>query len=157
MSLLFMYVTTWPCVCVCVCVCARVLSRFSHVQLFATPWTVAHQAPQSLEFSRQEYWSGLPVAPPGKSSWPRDQINFSYVSCISRQVLHLHHLGSPILLVRCRLFKGRGLVKIMNSRWRGSLEVILEATYHNTQNVEQKKPDNQKYILCDSMYTKFKK
>ena len=32
---------------------------FSHVQLFVTPWTVAHQAPLSVEFSRQEYWSRL--------------------------------------------------------------------------------------------------
>jgi len=32
---------------------------------FATPWTVAHQAPLSMEFSRQEYWSGLPFPPPG--------------------------------------------------------------------------------------------
>ena len=32
----------------------------SHVQLFVTPWTVAHHAPLSVEFSRQEYWSGLP-------------------------------------------------------------------------------------------------
>ena len=32
----------------------------SHVQLFATLWTVAHQASLSMEFSRQEYWSGLP-------------------------------------------------------------------------------------------------
>ena len=32
----------------------------SRVQLFVTPWTVAHQAPLSIEFSRQEYWSGLP-------------------------------------------------------------------------------------------------
>ena len=37
----------------------------SHVQLFATPWTVAHQAPQSMEFSRQEYWSGVPFPSPG--------------------------------------------------------------------------------------------
>ena len=35
------------------------------VQLFATPWTVAHQAPLSMGFSRQEYWSGLPFPPPG--------------------------------------------------------------------------------------------
>ena len=35
-------------------------SRFSHVQLFATPWTVACQAPLSMGFPRQEYWSGLP-------------------------------------------------------------------------------------------------
>ena len=32
---------------------------------FATPWTVAHQAPLSLEFSRQEYWSGVPCPSPG--------------------------------------------------------------------------------------------
>ena len=37
----------------------------SHVQLFATPWTVAHQAPLSMEFSRQEYWSRLPSPTPG--------------------------------------------------------------------------------------------
>ena len=42
-----------------------VLSRFSRGLLFATPWTVAHQAPLSVGFSRQEYWSGLPCPPPG--------------------------------------------------------------------------------------------
>ena len=36
----------------------------SHVQLFVTLWTVAHQAPLSVGFSRQEYWSGLPFPPP---------------------------------------------------------------------------------------------
>ena len=42
-----------------------VLSRFSRVRLFATVWTVARQAPLSMGFSRQEYWSGLPFASPG--------------------------------------------------------------------------------------------
>ena len=42
-----------------------VLSCFSHAQLFATLWTVAHQAPLCTGFSRQEYWSGLPCPPPG--------------------------------------------------------------------------------------------
>ena len=37
----------------------------SGVQLFATPWTVAYQAPLSMEFSRQEYWSGLSFPSPG--------------------------------------------------------------------------------------------
>ena len=37
----------------------------SHVQLFVTPWTVAYQDPQSMGFSRQEYWSGLPFPSPG--------------------------------------------------------------------------------------------
>ena len=47
-------------ICLCMCVCAQSLSC---VRLFATPWTVALQAP--LEFSRQEYWSGLPFPTPG--------------------------------------------------------------------------------------------
>ena len=42
------------------CVCS-----VSRVQIFVTPWTVAHQAPLSMGFSRQEYWSGLPCTPPG--------------------------------------------------------------------------------------------
>ena len=53
------------CVCVCVCVCVHVLSHFSCVQLCATLWTVAHQAPLSMDFSTQEYMSWLPCPPPG--------------------------------------------------------------------------------------------
>ena len=41
-------------------VSCEVVKSLSHVWLFATPWTVAHQAPPSMEFSRQEYWSELP-------------------------------------------------------------------------------------------------
>ena len=37
----------------------------SHVRLFVIPWTAARQAPLSMEFPRQEYWSGLPCPPPG--------------------------------------------------------------------------------------------
>ena len=40
------------------------LSRFSHVRLCVTPWTAAYQAPPSMGFSRQEYWSGLPLPSP---------------------------------------------------------------------------------------------
>ena len=52
------------CVCVCVCVCARtrVCSAMSES---AAPWTVACQAPLSMEFSRQEHWSELPFPPSG--------------------------------------------------------------------------------------------
>ena len=42
--------------------CAQLLSG---VQVFATPWAAAHQAPRSMEFFRQEYWSGFPFPPPG--------------------------------------------------------------------------------------------
>ena len=45
-----------------------VLSRSSSVQLFATLWTIAHQAPLSMGFSRQEYWSGFPCPPSGRKN-----------------------------------------------------------------------------------------
>ena len=45
--------------------CACMLSHFSHVRFFVTLWTVAHQAPLSMGFPRQQYWSGLPFPPPG--------------------------------------------------------------------------------------------
>ena len=41
-----------------------------HVRLFVTPWTVAHEAPLSMEFSRQEYWSGLPLQIPTPETLP---------------------------------------------------------------------------------------
>ena len=59
-DLIFCLSLVLGCVCVCVCVCA-----LSHAQLFATLWTVAHQAPLSIGFTRQEYWSELP-SPPGE-------------------------------------------------------------------------------------------
>ena len=62
------------------------LSCFSWVWLCVT---VACQAPLSMGFSRQEYWSGLSFRSPGESSWPRDRIHVSYVSCNGRWVLYL--------------------------------------------------------------------
>ena len=45
--------------------CCAVLSHFSPVRFLATLWTIAHQAPLSMGFSKQEYWSRLPCPPPG--------------------------------------------------------------------------------------------
>ena len=61
------------------------LSCFSRVvQLFAIPWTVAHQDPLSMEFSRQEYWSGLPCPSPG--DLPTQGLNTGLLHC--RQILY---------------------------------------------------------------------
>ena len=49
---------------------AYMLSRFSHVWLFVTLWTVALEAPQSMEFSRKEYWNGSPFTSPGDLPYP---------------------------------------------------------------------------------------
>ena len=51
------------CVCVCVCVCVSV--SHSVMPDSSTIWTVAHQAPLSMGFPKQEYWSGLPFPLPG--------------------------------------------------------------------------------------------
>ena len=50
------------------------VKSLSRVQLFATPWTVAYQAPLSTGFSRQEYWSGLPFPSPGDLPNPRIEL-----------------------------------------------------------------------------------
>ena len=56
---------------------AKLLSR---IWLFATPWTVAYQAPPSMGFSRQEYWSGLPFPSPGrKIFWPKIRTQVSHI------------------------------------------------------------------------------
>ena len=64
-----------------------------HVRLFVSLWTVARQAPLSMEFSRQEYWIRLPFPTPGESSWPGD-----WTWCLlhwQAGYLPLCHLGSP--------------------------------------------------------------
>ena len=71
-----------------ICYHACVLSSFSCVQLFASLWTVAQQAPLSMGSSRLE-WVAMPSS--RVSSWLRDWTCISYVSCIGRR-----HLGSPI-------------------------------------------------------------
>ena len=59
-----------------------VLSHYSCVWLLVTPWTVAHQAPLSMGFSRQEYWSELPFSSSRGSCWTRDGTIISCDSCI---------------------------------------------------------------------------
>ena len=68
--------------------CVFVLSR---VLLFTTPWTVAHQVPLSLVFSRQEYWSGLPCPFPG--DLPDPGIEYTSV-VLQADSLPLSHEGS---------------------------------------------------------------
>ena len=79
--------------------CAQLLSR---VRLFATPWTIAHQVPLSMEFSRQTYWSGLPFPPPGESSPSR-----ALVSCTAGGFFTNEPPGKPKFVkqaVLCALF-----------------------------------------------------
>ena len=96
----------WLFICICLCICFMLLlpfispwevggriqrertyvhvyvsSCFSHVWFFVTLWTLAWHAPLSMEFSRQEYWSGFPCLYPGNKP-------ISHVSCIGRLILY---------------------------------------------------------------------
>ena len=101
-----------------------VLSRLSHVWLFATSWTVAHKAPLSMGFSRQEYWSGLPFLSlllgsglpfPTPGIFLTQELNWSLLCLLQWQAdyLSLHRLGSPSAIVGYH----------MRSQWR---EIYLE-------------------------------
>ena len=70
---------------------------FSHVQLFATPWIVAHQAPLSMGSPRQEYWIGLPISFSRGYSQLRDQTHAPLHW--QADSLALSHQRSPILLI----------------------------------------------------------
>ena len=71
------------------------LSQFSYIQLFATPWTVARQAPLSMGLSRQEYWSGLSCPPPGDLPHPGSKPVSPAVPALQADSLLLSHLESP--------------------------------------------------------------
>ena len=67
----------------------------SRVQLFETPWTVAHQAPLSMGFFRQEYWSGLPFPPPGDLPNPGIKPESPMSPALQEDSLPAESLGSP--------------------------------------------------------------
>ena len=74
-------------------VCAKLL----HVRLFATPWTVAHEAALSMGFSRLEYWSGLPCPSPGDFLDPGIEPVSPIAPALQADCLPLSHLGSWII------------------------------------------------------------
>ena len=67
------------------------VKSLSHVRLFANPWTVPCQAPASMGFSRQEYWSGLPFPSPGDLPFPGMECS----SCALQQTLPSEPPGNP--------------------------------------------------------------
>ena len=83
--------------CVCVCVCVRAQS-LSHVRFFVTPWTIARQAPLSMEFSRQKYWTGLPFPPLGDLPHPGTE---PMSLALQADSLPLSHWGNYIYVCVC--------------------------------------------------------
>ena len=86
------------------------LSVLRHVRLFATPWTVARQAPLSMEFSRQEYWSGLPFPSPG--DLPNPGLNSGL---LHRRILYrLTYQGTALDLNNTFVKTNDNLSRLMN-------------------------------------------
>ena len=89
----------------------------SCAQLFATPWTVAHQAPWIMGFSRQEYWSGLPFPTLGLTQG----LNRRLLWLLHWQAdsLPLHHLGNLIQdLTPCQRTPGYDADLLMEVSWK---------------------------------------
>ena len=97
-----------------------VLSGFSHFPLFATPWTVAHQAPLSMGFSRQEYWRSL-VPKCIMSSWRETWLHgFQQLACFHK----LHNTAcSCLFIIKISEFFGLLTTKFMVGWWY-NLETI---------------------------------
>ena len=127
-----------------------VLTHFSHVQLCATPWTVARQAPLSMGFSRREYWSGLPFPPPGDlpdpgikprsltspalagvsstTSAPWEALKMSPFLFLRRSPALLSQAGSRISSADCFA------LVLWNNKEMGSCKSFLEADCFDTVN-----------------------
>ena len=102
------------CVCVCVCVCVCMCSVVSDSVI---PLTVVHQAPLSMGFSRQEYWSGLPFPPSGDLLNPGIELTSPSSPIFQMDSLPLSHLVPfPSLSFSFFLVKGH-LAIISNSGW----------------------------------------
>ena len=96
------------------------MKSLSHVRLFSTPWTVAHQAPLSMGFSRQEYWSGLPFPSPGNLPDPGiDRVcHYFLVLCVCVCVcVQLLELCPTLWTIACQALLSMGFSR--QEYWSG--------------------------------------
>ena len=103
------------------------VKSLSCVRLFATPWTVAHQAPLSMGFSRQEYWSGLPFSSPGYL--PDPGIEPRSPALQADALTSEHFLSLPFLGVegvgRWGLYVSDGQICVFQEVWNSELTSLL--------------------------------
>ena len=78
--------------------CMKVKS-LSHVRILANPWTTAYQTPPSMGFSRQEYWSGVPLPSP----WSRVRQNRAEQNCLDSSPSSVGHWESHIIVIQISL------------------------------------------------------
>ena len=95
------------------CMCAHAhmgVHTHSVMSDSVTPWTVAHQAPLSMKFSRQENWSGLPFSPPGDLPNPGIKLTSLLSSALQANSLPWSHWGSPLITIS-------GLYNLVSPGW----------------------------------------
>ena len=97
------------------------LKSLSCVQLFGIPWTIAYQAPQSMEFSRQEYWSGWPFPSPGDLPNPGIEPGFP---ALQADALPSEPPGTP-RLAYIGAYLGIGLYLLSLRDWYYILHLFL--------------------------------
>ena len=123
-----------------------VLSCFSHVQIFVTLWTIAHQPPLSMGFSRKEHWSGLPCPPSGDFlsqisnrnllyllRWQADSLPLAPPGIKSSQIYWANTAQVYVWLTLCLRWVGRGLLVLTipeNSTRSGALSICLFNDLH---------------------------
>ena len=100
----FIVITKYWLYSLCCTIYVWMLSHFSHVRLFVTLWTAAHQAPLSMGFSRQEYWRGLPCPPPGDLPDPGIEPVSPATIALKMHSLPRSHQGRPKCILVVYLF-----------------------------------------------------
>ena len=104
-----------------VCFCACMHSR---VRLFATPWTIARQAPLSMGFSREEYWSGLPCPPLGDLPVPGTE---PMSPALEAHFYHLKHQGWRDKEIQGLHRRTKGMTSLgTEHRWTATTYLLLE-------------------------------
>ena len=115
---------------------------FSHVQLLATSWTAAYQAPLSMGFSRQEYWSGLPLPSPNTSPYSLVKVSMSPISLLPQIIgaiifFFLKKRWKYILLrvmPACCLLSYFSHVQLSVTLWTTAHQALLSTGFFRQQN-----------------------
>ena len=147
------------------------LSCFSHVRLFVTPWTVARQASLFMGFSRQEYWSGLSCPPSGDLPDPGIEPVSPSFSCtegrffigeppgkfmidINCSITKQFHSWIFIQVIYCLIYSGNKLL-LIKKKWTPDSRNNLGKSQNSY--AKWKKSDSKGYLLNDSIYMPFLK
>ena len=113
----------------CMCVCTVCVSH-SAVSDSASPWTVAHQAPLSMQFSRQEYWSGLPFPSQGEHPDPGIECRSPVLQADSLSLSHQESLFNHYFHCNCPMSRAIQTVKTILKEWRNRFNLLMgEATH----------------------------